>query len=497
MSNPKKLGEQYPRPDFVRQSLDWISLNGDWDFLFDDYDIGLAECWSRNGLPSEVKVKGVNASASSIDVSKTVQKCKIKVPFVFQTPASGVNERTPHEVLWYERPISDFRQPEDRIKGDRLFVRLGAVDYEATVWVNGVFVGSHRGGHVPFDLDITDTLWASHSPDEHRLTIRVRDSPHDLTQPRGKQYWAAEPESIWYTPSSGIWQTVFLESIPATRIADSSHGTVLWSNDIASGNLRGIIAVEGRRAGNAYKVEIQGSLEGVSVGKTIAELPKERDYISLELNLRLSEEGTKDLPRSFLNEHPLRDTSCWLESLALWSPEHPLLYDLVIRLYDDSETLLDEINTTTGMRSLEWQSGDGTIRLNGKPYFQALVLDQGYWPETNMTPPSSESLRHDIEISKRMGFNGCRKHQKVEDPIFLYWADRLGYIVWGEMANAYEFSQEYVQRFDQEWLEAIKRDINHPCIFTWTPVNESWGYIALQDNVEQRNHIRSLYYQTR
>jgi beta-galactosidase/beta-glucuronidase len=497
MNKPDELGEQYPRPNFVRQNSNWLSLNGEWDFLFDDNDVGLAERWHHDGLPSEAMFVGSNASEPSSQASKTVQKCKIKVPFVFQTPASGINERTPHEVLWYERAISDIRPSEDRQKGNRLFLRLGAVDYEATIWINGVFVGGHRGGHVPFDLDITDALRAAKSPDEHHLTVRVRDSPYDLTQPRGKQYWAAEPESIWYTPSSGIWQTIFLESIPATRIADGSQGTVLLSNDIASGNIHATVAVQGRRAGNAYKVEIEGSFQGLLVGKAIGQLPKEMDHTSLDLNLRLGDAEAKSLPGKFLEEHPLHENSCWLEGLALWSPEHPLLYDLVIRLYDESEHLLDEINTTTGMRSLDWRNGDGTIRLNGKPYFQALVLDQGYWPETNMTPPSPESLKHDIEISKKMGFNGCRKHQKVEDPIFLYWADRLGYIVWGEMANAYEFSKEYVQRFDQEWLESVKRDINHPCIFTWTPVNESWGYTALQESVEQRDHIRSLYYQTK
>jgi beta-galactosidase/beta-glucuronidase len=149
------------------------------------------------------------------------------------------------------------------------------------------------------------------------------------------------------------------------------------------------------------------------------------------------------------------------------------------------------------MRSLDWTTGDGSFRLNGKPYFQALVLDQGYWPETGLTPPSEEALKKDIEISKAMGFNGCRKHQKVEDPLFLYWADKLGYLVWGEMANAYEFDDVYVDRFDHEWMEAVRRDINHPCVVTWTPGNESWGYKNLKDSVQERNHLRSLYYMTK
>jgi beta-galactosidase/beta-glucuronidase len=137
------------------------------------------------------------------------------------------------------------------------------------------------------------------------------------------------------------------------------------------------------------------------------------------------------------------------------------------------------------------------MELNGSPYFQALVLDQGYWPRTGITPPSADSLKQDIILAKRMGFNGCRKHQKVEDPIFLYWADILGFLVWGEMANAYEFNDTYMERFNDEWISAVKRDINHPCIVTWTPVNESWGYDDLPGSAQQRNHLRSLYFMTR
>lgn len=158
---------------------------------------------------------------------------------------------------------------------------------------------------------------------------------------------------------------------------------------------------------------------------------------------------------------------------------------------------MDEVKTTTGMRSIHWTRGDGTYRLNGHPYFHALFLDQGYWPATLMTPPSQNALKQDIILSKAMGFNGCRKHQKVEDPVFMYWANRLGFLVWGEMASCYNFSMDMVDRFDQEWMEMVRRDINHPCIVAWTPVNESWGYPDLGGQIRQRDHIRSLYYMTK
>ncbi|KAK7408262.1 hypothetical protein QQX98_009574 [Neonectria punicea] len=513
----------YPRPDFQRNPLQWESLNGPWDFLFDDDDAGLAAHWHRSGLPDKVAVASSAAPDNVSEANNTVtrnivgdtlsllenntfakadrptnSRATITVPFVFQAPASGINDRHVHEVLWYQRAIADLRTAEQKTQGHRLVLRFGAVDYLATVWIDGHYVGGHRGGHVPFELDVSDALDANPDAAEHRLTVRVYDSAYDLTQPRGKQYWGAKPESIFYTPSGGIWQSVWLEVVPAARIADSSHGTVIKSNDIESGTLRSSIVVQGRRAGQSCSVEIEASLAGVSVGKSARKtLARESNAASVELNLRLSEAQRSSLPESLLKDAPLSDSFAWRDGVALWSPEHPQLYDLVIRLLDQSGKTLDEVKTTTGMRSINWTKGDGLWRLNDKPYFQALCLDQGYWPETFMTPPTQESLKVDIELAKKMGFNGCRKHQKVEDPVFYYWADKLGYLVWGEMANAYQFSNEHVDRFNAEWTEAVKLVINRPSIVTWTPVNESWAYTSLKDNVDQRNHIRQLYYLTK
>ncbi|KAH8688387.1 family 2 glycoside hydrolase [Ilyonectria robusta] len=513
----------YPRPDFERSPLRWESLNGPWDFLFDDDDRGLSANWHRMSLPDEVGVTTTAALDSVIPTNDSITrnivgdtlslienntfstaarasnfKTTITVPFVFQAPASGINDRGVHEVLWYERAIADLRSDDEKRQGHRLLLRFGAVDYIATVWVNGEHVGGHRGGHVPFEIDVTDALAANPGGASHRLTVRVYDSAYDLTQPRGKQYWGAKPESIFYTPSGGIWQSVWLEVVPAARIADSSYGTVIKSNDIESGTLRSTVAVLGRRVGQSCSVEIEASFAGVPVGKSSKQaLARESDAVLVELDLRLTEAQRSSLPQSVLQDAPLADDSCWRDGVALWSPEHPQLYDLVIRLLDESGKTLDEVKTTTGMRSINWTKGDGLWRLNDKPYFQALCLDQGYWPETFMTPPTADSLKVDIQLAKKMGFNGCRKHQKVEDPIFYYWADKLGYLVWGEMANAYQFSQEYVDRFNAEWTEAVKLVINRPSIVTWTPVNESWGYTSLKDNVDQRNHIRQLYYLTK
>ncbi|PNH54233.1 hypothetical protein VD0003_g3239 [Verticillium dahliae] len=514
----------YPRPDPHRPNLRWQSLNGPWSFLFDDDDVGLTQTWHKTGLPASVALSAPAAAAQTKSATaaegdsitqriaagtqdllannvfaradaQTHDKRTITVPFAFQTPASGINDRGVHEVLWYERAVADPRTAADRAAGQRVLLRFGAVDYEATVWIDGHLVGGHRGGHVPFELDVSDAL---REGGPRRLTVRVFDSAYDLTQPRGKQYWGPKPESIFYTPSGGIWQSVWVEVVPPARIADSSAGTVIRSTDIETGTLRSNVAVLGRRVGQALEVEIEASLAGVPVATSERKaLSKESNAVAVELDLRLSEEKRKQLPPAFLVGAPFEDDSAWREGLALWSPEHPSLYDLTLRLYDSAGAVLDEVATTTGMRSIAWAQNDGHWRLNGRPYFQALCLDQGYWPETLMTPPSQESLKEDILLAKRMGLNGCRKHQKVEDPVFYYWADRLGYLVWGEMANAYQFSAAYMERFDEEWAASVRLAVNHPSVVTWTPVNESWGYPSLKDSIEQRNHIRSLYYLTK
>lgn len=462
----------YPRPDFQRTSLNWSTLDGPWTFTFDDKDEGLSSKWHKNSL-------------------EAIQSREITVPYAFQTPASGINLIEAHEVLWYERRISDIRTADEKAKGNKLLLRFGAVDYECSVWVDGVLVGGHRGGHVPFDIDVSDAL---DGPDA-RLTIRVRDSPYDMTQPRGKQFWGPVPESIFYTPSGGIWLSVWLESVPATRLLCGSGGTVLRADDIDGGKLRAKVAVAGRRVESVPKVEIEAKLGGLSVGKVSGELPKDKNFVALDLGMKVSEAAQAELKDK--GRELFGVDGVWHGGVAVWAPEHPVLYDVTLRLFDGSGKLLDEVRTTTGMRSLSWQTGDGTFRLNGKPYFQMLFLDQGYWPETGITPPSSESLKTDIELAKKIGFNGCRKHQKVEDPRFFYWADRLGFLVWGEMANAYEFGDEYIERFTAEWTEAVKRDINHASVVTWTPINESWAVSALKENIEQRNHIRALYYLTK
>lgn len=279
----------YPRPDYQRVNLQWESLDGPWDFVFDDADVGLEKSWQLGGLPTQAL-------------------SKIKVPFVFQCPTSGINERGVHEVLWYQREIQDLRSPDDRERGNRLLLRFGAVDYHATAWLDGCYIGEHRGGHVPFDLDLTESVSLSGVKDAYKLIVRVYDSAFDLTQPRGKQYWGPQPEDIYYTPSSGIWQSVWLESVPSLRIADSSHGTIIRSNDIERGVIDARIATQGRRAQQKCSVEIEVSFYGLLVGSSgPRDLPREENFVRFDHSMRLSNEQLQKLPAELLQDAPLQD----------------------------------------------------------------------------------------------------------------------------------------------------------------------------------------------
>ena len=440
---------EYPRPQFRRER--WTNLNGGWRFAFDDGDAGLAAGW-QNTTAGDVRAGG-----SPFDRS-------IVVPFCYQSKLSGIGETAFHDVVWYARTF-DYAPAGD----ERLLLHFGAVDYRATVWVNGAQVASHEGGHTPFSADVTDALSG-----ENLVVVRAEDPSRDVTIPRGKQYWKEESEGIFYTRTTGIWQTVWLEPVSRHRME----------------NLRLTPEVD------AASVELEVYVEGVEPGMslrasiTFAGEPVLEDTIGLrsspvERSLPLLRRGdAPDTPH--LSEWP---------GAALWSPEEPNLYDLRLELLDESGRVLDAVESYFGMRKIEVKGGK--VFLNDRPLYQRLVLDQGYFPEGILTAPTDRDLRRDVELAREMGFNGSRKHQKVEDPRWLFWADTLGLLVWGEMANAYQYSPDYVGRMTAEWQEAVRRDYNHPCIVAWVPINESWGVPDLARDPGQREHPLALYHLTR
>lgn len=461
MTDDQQAAGATPRPDYPRPTLSrdrWSSLNGSWRFGFDDDGLGLAAGW-QDVTAAELAGSG-GESESPFDR-------QITVPFAYQSKLSGIGERAAHETVWYARTFADPREQP----AERLLLHFGAVDYEATVWVNGGQVAQHRGGHTPFSADVTDQLADAA---EQVVVVRAFDRTEDLTQPRGKQYWRAESESIFYTPTTGIWQSVWLEPVPARRV-----DSVLLVPDVDAGTLRADVGIAGGHSGLSVEVEVSLDGERVASATVRAGSPTTSSTVTVATPGALPPEAHRD--------H-------W-EGFALWSPEHPALYDVRVRLLDGDGTQVDEVSSYTGMRKVSIR--DGKFLLNNRPYFQRLVLDQGYFPDGLLTAPTDDDLRRDIELAKELGFNGARKHQKVEDPRWLYWADRLGFLVWGEMANAYEYSREYVERITAEWVEAVRRDQSHPSVVAWTPMNESWGVPALFQDERQRAHLRALYHLTR
>ena len=375
---------------------------------------------------------------------------RITVPFAYQTRLSGINDRSIHEVVWYAR---SFELPDEFSKRD-LLLNFGAVDYASTVWVNGHEVGHNRGGHVPFQFDIAPYLKTG----ENRLTLRVEDR-QDPQQPRGKQSFTGLPEGIDYYCTTGIWQTVWLEPVPPMRIEE------LRINTNAERNLLDVIVFL-HAPSAAWRVEVEVLEEGKRIAIGHDETPVATGRISITIPYA-----------------------------KLWSPESPHLYDLQVRLYE-GDNLLDEIGSYFGLRGIELRNG--RFLLNGRPTYMKMVLDQGYWPDGYLTAPSDEALQTDIGWIKMFGFNGVRKHQKIEDPRWLYWCDKLGLFVWEEMPNGREWSPKAEDLLSAEWQDAVRRDFNHPCIVTWVPVNESMGFPGLsQEHAGQYAFIERMVRVTR
>ncbi len=412
---------EYPQPQFEREQ--WQSLNGPWEFEFDDANAGLEQDWASGGKK----------------FSRT-----ITVPFAFETKLSGIGDTSFHPRVWYRRGVT---LPE-AWKGKRVLLHLGAVDYSAMVWVNGRLAGQHTGGSTPISLDITRHLKAG----VNSITVRAEDSPTDRYQPRGKQYWERNSKGIFYTRTTGIWQSVWLEAagtsyLERVRITPKLDGTVRFDARIAH-----------PKSGLRLRARVTFGGKAVAAGESTSEGPR------------------AELALAVTGPHQ-------------WYVNQPNLYDVTFEL-SDGATVLDRVRSYYGYREVTTENG--RIFINGRPTYLKMVLDQGYWPESTITPPSDEAIQYDIRMTKEMGFNGARKHQKVEDPRYLYWADKMGFLVSGETANAYLFDEEYAARFTREWIEIVERDYNHPSIIMWVPINESWGVPNVRDP-RQQYHLKANY----
>lgn len=415
-----------------------MSLDGPWGFSYDDANRGLDEHWQDRA-----------------DVyTRTIQ-----VPFPPESSASGIGDTDFHPIVWYRRT---FQMPE-AYEGRRLLLHCGAVDYRASVWLNGQLVITHEGGHTPFFTDITTALSTGM---EQVLVIRAEDIPGDLAQPRGKQDWQEQPHGIWYQRTTGIWQPVWLEPVSSVHILQ-----LRWTPDLDRGTLGMILRLE-----NSESFYVRIRLQLILHDTIIVDDIYQVQGTELQRQIAIDRAG-------MMNRDQL-----------LWSPAHPNLIHAKVSILIDGH-IVDEVHSYVGLRNVGVERG--RFMLNGRPYYLRFVLQQGYWPQTHLAAPDDEALRREVELIKELGFNGVRLHQKVEDPRFLYWCDRLGLLVWGEMANAYIFTTTAMERFVREWMDVLARDYSHPCIVGWAPLNESWGVPNVPRDGAQRHFVQVLYHLTK
>lgn len=435
------LRDTHPRPRCLRAA--WRSLDGEWEFRLDPADAGMHEGWWRGATPFDAR---------------------IVVPYPPESPASGIHDPGPHRILWYRRALTqdDLDAAGD---GDRTLVHFGAVDYRADVWVDGVHVARHVGGHTPFtaDLGAAGARVAAGAV----IVVRAEDDAADTAQPRGKQDWQDEAHVIWYDRTSGIWQPVWLERTPLLAIESLD-----LESDVVAGTVTCVVRLSTAPApGDEIELELRHEGQLLARGRATA--------MTAETRLVL------ELPA-------LRNGQAY-ESL-LWSPEHPRLIDAVVSLRA-ADGIDDVVLSYLGLRSVGWSGG--VFLLNDRPRRIRAVLAQNFWPESHLAAPTADALRREVELALELGFTTARVHQKAEDPRFLYWADRLGLMLWAEAPSAYDFTAVAVRRTIDEWLEIVARDRSNPSVVVWVPLNESWGIQHVSHDPRQHDFAESMYRLTR
>ena len=420
---------EYPRPQFRRDG--WVSLNGEWEFAFDDNNVGV-----KKGYPT-----------GNVTLDKT-----INVPYSYQYEASGIGDTSVHETVWYKR---SFKVKRDK----RALLCFNGADYKTDVWVNGFHAVTHTGGFAPFSVDITDYLIKG----DNVLVVRCID-PLDPTIPRGKQSWTGKKFGCWYIPNTGLWQSVWIEYFDDDCIEQYS---LIPDPDTCSfsGEIKTMYSL-------ADEVELVVFYQDKQIKKQ-----------RISLDGKYTRYTVKLMELDFVDES------------FLWTPERPNLFYVDFRLYKDG-ALVDEAHTRFGLRKIHVDEG-GRICLNNRPLYQRLILDQGYWQESGITPPSVDALKKDIELCMAMGFNGARKHQKFEDPYFYYLAEEMGYLTWCEMPSSYNFNADEVSYVTKEWQEILAVARNQTSNVCYVPLNESWGVRKIVVDKAQQDFGRALYHLTK
>lgn len=399
---------EYPRPQFVRE--DWVNLNGTWSYEFD---------FSRSGMDRRLfESEGFEGS--------------ITVPFAPQSELSGVGFKDFIPEMWYHRTLS----VPDGWAGKRIILHFGAVDYIASIYIDGKIAGRHWGGSSSFDVDITRLV---NPGQEHDLVVRVEDDERSGQYAKGKQCGRYDTFGCEYTRTTGIWQTVWMEPVPMTGLKDAYIVPDL----------------------DQSRFMVEPSYYGLEAGQQLRVKILDGDKVVSQKTVPASSQSSVDLP---------------VKKVKTWSPESPFLYNVELEVLSADGTVTDKVLSYAGMRKVHIEGN--RIFLNNEPVYLRLVLDQGFYPDGVWTAPSDDALKHDIELSMAAGFNGARLHQKVFEPRFHYWADRLGYLTWGESASwgANINNPLSARNFLTEWEETVVRDRNHPSIIMWTPFNETWEH---------------------
>jgi glycoside hydrolase family 2 sugar binding protein len=421
----------YPRPRFVRES--YVCLNGEWNFMFDDENVG-------------EKHKYYN------DFSGFEKSVKINVPFAYQSEASGVDDKTDHSYMWYSR-----RFDYSLARGKRLIINFDGADYLAKVWLNGVFIGSHTGGYARFSFDITNYLKRG----ENLLVVKCEDE-FSPVMPRGKQRYVEKNISCFYTPTSGIWKTVWLE-----ETADVYLKNVISSCEYE--NCRANFEFYLNKFVKGASLQIEASYQGEKVSCTETEIFA--DYGRATVDLTLFNKVLVMKP--------------W----SIGRPEQ--FFDLQFTLKVNGKAV-DKAGSYTAL--VDYRTKNDGIEVNYLPcYYFRMVLDQGYFPRGGMTAESDEELLNDVLLIKQAGFNGVRLHQKIEDERFYYFCDMVGLFFWLEMPAAYDFTSAAAAELSRQWSEIVLQHKGYLSLMAYVPVNESWGVLQTSENIAMQNFTAGLY----
>lgn len=416
----------YPRPQLVRK--DWVNLNGEWDFAFDRQNVG-----KQNGYQNGFKPER-----------------RIVVPYVYQVPASGIGDTTMCEDIWYQTEIA-----LDPVPGKKILLHLEGCDYITQVWLNGVDCGVTRGCYHRLTFDLTRAA----KKGNNKLVISVHDD-YSKQHPRGKQRWQSTDHGCWYIDASGIYKTVWLETVDEAHVE-----TLTFDTDISGRVLAEVTVSAPVKDNSALKMTVYYA------GKKVGEAEKKIGFCTNGLEVVLDK-----------------------KDVHLWNVGAPELYDVEVSLTSEGK-ITDRVQSYFGLREIKTEKGK--VLLNGKPLYQKLVLDQGYWPQTGLTAPSEKALEDDIKLMLAMGLNGCRKHEKIEDERFLYYADIYGYITWCEMPSVFELTEQAKDAIAGEWELIIEQMRSHPCILCWVPFNESWGVEQIKTDKAVQAFVNRMYYTTK